>query len=306
MASKPCGRPSPEKQRKRTGNQTFEGNSCRPSPLQVSETGKAEPDTSKKIPRSVRQIASKQVSKDTTEDNKLLNSLQKGSCNDLNEKLDSSLSLGDLKQVPICVSPVFNDAKGSLEGGAYLEKKSSDNGTVKDNPASAKVSDGTNKFAKTSGSAKISDRADYVESGKSSMCRGSTSSDVGSYPSCSNKRWGFGFEPFQIAKEVGLWDIGSVYLSELSGTKCYFAMKVMDKASLASRKKLLRAQTEREILQCLDHPFLPTLYSHFETDKFSCLVMEFCPGGDLHTLRQRQPGKHFSEQAVKYETCPYS
>jgi len=30
------------------------------------------------------------------------------------------------------------------------------------------------------------------------------------------------------------------------------------------------------------------------------LVMEFCPGGDLHTLRQRQPGKHFSEQAVKF------
>ncbi|KAG9147599.1 hypothetical protein Leryth_007387 [Lithospermum erythrorhizon] len=76
-------------------------------------------------------------------------------------------------------------------------------------------------------------------------------------------------------------------------------MKVMDKISLA-RKKLLRAQTEREILQSLDHPFLPTLYSHFETDKFSCLVMEFCPGGDLHTLRQRQPGKHFVEQAVKF------
>jgi len=45
---------------------------------------------------------------------------------------------------------------------------------------------------------------------------------------------------------------------------------------------------------------LPTLYTHFETDKFSCLVMEFCPGGDLHTLRQRQPGKYFSEQAAKY------
>ncbi|KAJ0915532.1 putative non-specific serine/threonine protein kinase [Helianthus annuus] len=27
--------------------------------------------------------------------------------------------------------------------------------------------------------------------------------------------------------------------------------------------------------------------------------MEFCPRGDLHTLRQRQPEKHFTEQAVK-------
>jgi serine/threonine protein kinase len=77
-------------------------------------------------------------------------------------------------------------------------------------------------------------------------------------------------------------------------------MKVMDKASLAGRKKLLRAQTEREILQSLDHPFLPTLYSHFETEKFSCLVMEFCPGGDLHSVRQKQPGKYFPEHAARF------
>ncbi|KAM1105567.1 hypothetical protein ACFX15_002465 [Malus domestica] len=74
---------------------------------------------------------------------------------------------------------------------------------------------------------------------------------------------------------------------------------VMDKASLASRKKLLRAQIKREILQSLDHPFLPTLYTHFETDKVSCLVMEFCPEGDLHALRQKQPGKHFPEHAAR-------
>ncbi|ERN04411.1 hypothetical protein AMTRI_Chr03g140940 [Amborella trichopoda] len=109
-----------------------------------------------------------------------------------------------------------------------------------------------------------------------------------------------GLGHFRLLKRVGCGDIGSVYLAELRGTSCYFAMKVMDKALLASRKKLLRAQTEREILSSLDHPFLPTLYAHFETEKFSCLVMEFCSGGDLHTLRQRQPGKHFSEQAARF------
>ncbi|WOL06411.1 serine/threonine-protein kinase D6PKL1-like [Canna indica] len=190
--------------------------------------------------------------------------------------------------------------------------------------ASAKVSDGTSSFTKTSGSAKTSDRADFVESEKNSLCRPSTSSDISDESSCSslsssiNKphkgndtRWEaiqiirsrdgvLGLSHFRLLKRLGCGDIGTVYLSELSGTKSYFAMKVMDKQSLASRKKLLRSQTEREILQSLDHPFLPTLYTHFETDKFSCLVMEFCPGGDLHTLRQRQPGKYFSEQAVKF------
>ncbi|XP_052188236.1 serine/threonine-protein kinase D6PK [Diospyros lotus] len=105
---------------------------------------------------------------------------------------------------------------------------------------------------------------------------------------------------FRLLKKLGFGDIGSVYLAELRGTGCLFAMKVMDKAMLAGRKKLIRAQTEREILGLLDHPFLPTLYSHFETHKFSCLLMEFCSGGDLHILRQRQPGKHFSEQAARF------
>ncbi|TYH52562.1 hypothetical protein ES332_D09G036700v1 [Gossypium tomentosum] len=108
------------------------------------------------------------------------------------------------------------------------------------------------------------------------------------------------FRHFRVLKRLGCGDIGSVYLSELTGTRTYFAMKVMDKALLTSRKKLLRAQTEREILQSLNHPFLPTLYTHFETEKLSCLVMEFCPGGDLHALRQRQPGKYFSEQAARF------
>ncbi|KAH7684882.1 Non-specific serine/threonine protein kinase protein [Dioscorea alata] len=109
-----------------------------------------------------------------------------------------------------------------------------------------------------------------------------------------------GLSHFRLLKKLGCGDIGSVYLSELDGTRACFAMKLMDKALLASRKKLARAQTEREILQCLDHPFLPTLYTHFETEKFSCLVMEFCPGGDLHALRQRQPGKFFTEQAARF------
>lgn len=178
-------------------------------------------------------------------------------------------------------------------------------------------------FADPSSDSKTGKTNEQGESGKSSTCRPSTSSDISDESTCSsfsssiNKphkandvRWeaiqavrtkhgGLGLNHFRLLKRLGCGDIGTVHLAELNGTRCYFAMKVMDKTALASRKKLLRAQTEREILQCLDHPFLPTLYSHFETEKFSCLVMEFCPGGDLHTLRQRQPGKRFTEQAAK-------
>ncbi|KAJ1259032.1 hypothetical protein BS78_10G122700 [Paspalum vaginatum] len=172
-------------------------------------------------------------------------------------------------------------------------------------------------------SGRLVKRSETGERGISSRYRPSNSSDISDESSCSSissitkphkandSRWEaiqmirtrdgiFGLSHFKLLKKLGCGDIGSVYLSELSGTKSYFAMKVMDKPSLASRKKLLRSQTEKDILQCLDHPFLPTLYTHFETDKFSCLVMEFCPGGDMHTLRQRQRGKYFPEQAVKF------
>ncbi|CAH9143474.1 unnamed protein product [Cuscuta epithymum] len=111
---------------------------------------------------------------------------------------------------------------------------------------------------------------------------------------------GLGLNNFRLLKRLGYGDIGSVYLVELRRTNTFFAMKVMDKGSLASRNKLIRAQTEREILGLLDHPFLPTLYSYFETEKFYCLVMEFCSGGNLHTLRQKQPNKHFSEEASRF------
>lgn len=186
------------------------------------------------------------------------------------------------------------------------------------------TSDGMLSVERNCESAKGSVRGDSLESAKTSMSRASDSSGLSDDSNWSNitgsankphkgndPRWKailavrardglLGMSHFRLLKRLGCGDIGSVYLSELTGTRCYFAMKVMDKASLASRKKLMRAQTEREILQLLDHPFLPTLYTHFETDRFSCLVMEFCPGGDLHTLRQRQPGKHFSEYAARF------
>jgi len=228
-------------------------------------------------------------------------------------------------------SGVKEDDKGcsSVDGSVKLDddedaEKNSMRGSVKDSSVSAKFSDGTSSLTKASGSTKVSGgNTDFVPSGKSSLYRASAGSDVSDDSTCSSicssaskphksndSRWeaiqavrtkegSLGLSHFRLLKRLGCGDIGSVYLSELSGTKCYFAMKIMDKASLAGRKKLLRAQTEREILQCLDHPFLPTLYTHFETDKFSCLVMEFCPGGDLHTLRQKQPGKFFPEQAAK-------
>ncbi|XP_054820725.1 serine/threonine-protein kinase D6PK-like [Prosopis cineraria] len=107
----------------------------------------------------------------------------------------------------------------------------------------------------------------------------------------------------QFVRRVGSGDIGSVYVAKVKGLpegECVFAAKVMDKEELASRQKEGRARTEREILEMLDHPFLPTLYAIIESSRWSCLLTEFCPGGDLHVLRQRQPLQRFHEDAVRF------
>ncbi|KAF9613265.1 hypothetical protein IFM89_006764 [Coptis chinensis] len=114
-----------------------------------------------------------------------------------------------------------------------------------------------------------------------------------------------GLDNFRLLRRVGSGDIGNVYLCQLRNTvvglpECFYAMKVVDREALAFRKKLQRAEMEKEILTMLDHPFLPTLYAEFDASHYSCLVMEFCPGGDLHAVRQRQPGKRFSISSAKF------
>ncbi|KAK9152372.1 hypothetical protein Syun_010681 [Stephania yunnanensis] len=316
MASKLGSRAHLEQQQKNASKQAADSKSRRPSPLQVPKIiSKSEPVTPKKLPCEVQQVVVKHGMANGSEGQEIPN--QKGVGNSLPEKLSAKQSLPQ-------TDASVKETMGKTQNSKILENMKFDHRSLKSISSSAKVTNGISNLAKTFGTAKISDRVDYVESGKSSMCRGSTSTDISDESSCSsmsscvNKphksndlRWEaiqavrlrdgvLGVKHFRLLKRLGCGDIGSVYLAELSGTKTYFAMKVMDKGALASRKKLLRAQTEREILQSLDHPFLPSLYTHFETDKFSFLVMEFCPGGDLHTLRQRQPGKYFSEQAVKF------
>ncbi|KAL9269614.1 kinase PINOID-like protein [Drosera capensis] len=109
---------------------------------------------------------------------------------------------------------------------------------------------------------------------------------------------------FEVVRRIGSGDIGNVYLCRLrsddEAVVTYYAMKVVDKEALEAKKKTRRAEMERKILKLLDHPFLPTLYAEFEAARFSCVVMEFCPGGDLLSLRDRQPFKRFDIAAARF------
>ncbi|KAF5821473.1 putative protein kinase AGC-RSK-2 family [Helianthus annuus] len=109
-----------------------------------------------------------------------------------------------------------------------------------------------------------------------------------------------GLKHFRPIKPLGSGDTGSVHLVELCGTGEFFAMKAMDKGVMINRNKVHRACAEREILDVLDHPFLPALYASFQTPTHVCLITDYCPGGELFMLLDRQTMKVLKEDAVRF------
>lgn len=109
-----------------------------------------------------------------------------------------------------------------------------------------------------------------------------------------------GLKHFRPIRPLGCGDTGSVHLVELESTGELFAMKAMDKTVMMNRNKVHRACIEREIYSLLDHPFLPTLYTSFETATHVCLITDFCPGGELFALLDRQPMKIFKEDTARF------
>jgi protein-serine/threonine kinase len=109
---------------------------------------------------------------------------------------------------------------------------------------------------------------------------------------------------FTLLRRVGAGDIGTVYLCRLEASSvgaCEYAMKVVDRRALARKGKLCRAAAEKRVLRRLDHPFLPTMFADFDAGlDLSCVVMEFCPGGDLHSLRHRVPGRRFPLDSARF------
>nr|AML78200.1 putative LOV domain-containing protein [Anisacanthus quadrifidus] len=109
-----------------------------------------------------------------------------------------------------------------------------------------------------------------------------------------------GLNHFKPIRPLGCGDTGSVHLVELKGSGQLFAMKAMDKTMMLNRNKVHRACVEREIISLLDHPFLPALYTSFQTSTHVCLITDFCPGGELFALLDKQPLKMIKEDSARF------
>lgn len=132
-----------------------------------------------------------------------------------------------------------------------------------------------------------------------------TSGDIIS--NCKPKRRNLPFKYFEenytICYLLGEGSQGSVYLCKDKLIETKYALKVYNKEALAKRNKLDDVNTEIEVLQTTDSPFILKFLNSYECETKIYLLLEFCQGGDLfHYLNKVRASKRqrFSEKTARF------
>ncbi|CAJ2658672.1 protein kinase G11A [Trifolium pratense] len=194
-----------------------------------------------------------------------------------------------------------------LESGSSGRDSGMSLETVNSNTQRTSLSSGTESICSTSFSRLSFELLPSSSSPESLSIKPHRSSD---FAYSAIRKSGLTFRDFHLLRRIGSGDIGTVYLCRLRDSSVnypddedpsfYYAMKVVDKDAVALKKKSHRAEMERKIIKMLDHPFLPSLYAEFEASHYSCIVMEYCSGGDLHSLRHRHHRNRFSLSSARF------
>ena len=104
---------------------------------------------------------------------------------------------------------------------------------------------------------------------------------------------------FEVLEEIGSGSFGKVYKIKPKSHSHLFALKCLKKAVLQRHDQLTYAIEENKILKTLNHPYIVRHYHSFQTPKLLCLVMEYCPNGDL-AAHIAEKGRFTEEDARIY------
>lgn len=96
------------------------------------------------------------------------------------------------------------------------------------------------------------------------------------FPAESSER--IGPQSFICHATLGKGSFGEVFLVEKITSKKLFAMKVLRKEKILSQNLTRYAQTERNVLSIMNHPFIVKLSYAFQTDTRLYLLLDYCPG----------------------------
>lgn len=90
-----------------------------------------------------------------------------------------------------------------------------------------------------------------------------------------------GPDSFTHVKLLGRGSFGEVYQVRHRRTNQEFAMKILQKSKVTRGNLLRYAQTERNVLSYIRHPYIVSLHYAFQTASHLVLVLHLCTGGNL-------------------------
>ncbi|XP_054780182.1 serine/threonine-protein kinase OXI1-like [Prosopis cineraria] len=119
------------------------------------------------------------------------------------------------------------------------------------------------------------------------------------------------FQDMKVISAVGRGAKGVVFAAKRNDDAFgeYFALKVISKALIKKKAKAMssndegeckRVSFEQQVLRHFDHPLLPRLRGVVETEKIIGYAIDYCPGGNLHSLRKKQTEKMFSDDTIRF------
>ncbi|KAF2074147.1 hypothetical protein CYY_004550 [Polysphondylium violaceum] len=86
---------------------------------------------------------------------------------------------------------------------------------------------------------------------------------------------------FDFIKTIGKGSFGKVKLVIEKETGKGYAAKILNKKLIIKEKKAKYVNTEKTILDSLDHPNIVKLYYTFQDENDLYFILEYCPNGDL-------------------------
>lgn len=105
-------------------------------------------------------------------------------------------------------------------------------------------------------------------------------------------------DDFQLLKVVGKGSFGKVMQVRKKDTGAIYAMKVLKKEQLVKRKQVAHTQTERKVLESIEHPFVVSLRFAFQTDTKLYMILDYFTGGELF-FHLKSHGR-FPEERAKF------
>lgn len=100
---------------------------------------------------------------------------------------------------------------------------------------------------------------------------------------------------------LGKGSFGEVYLVRQAHANKDYALKVIKKAEVYSRKLERYIMTEKRVLSYVKHPFIASLKAAFQTSEHLLILMDYIPGGELSSYLNRE--KRFDEGKSRLYIC---